>query len=63
MSRLLPHADYTALCRGFRRGHAPDLNMAAHSYPREIAFPKALPMTVTGKVMRPEFPNLAKGKA
>ena len=29
MSRLLPHADHAALCRGFRWEYAPDLNMAA----------------------------------
>ncbi|WP_265499444.1 AMP-binding protein [Paracoccus beibuensis] len=32
---------------------------AAHSYPREIAFLDALPMTVTGKVMRRELRKLA----
>ncbi|RNF34096.1 AMP-binding protein [Paracoccus methylarcula] len=32
---------------------------AAHSYPREIAFLDALPMTVTGKVMRRELRQLA----
>ncbi|MGR3197970.1 MAG: AMP-binding protein [Paracoccus sp. (in: a-proteobacteria)] len=31
---------------------------AAHSYPREIAFLDALPMTVTGKVMRRELRKL-----
>lgn len=33
---------------------------AAHSYPREIAFLDALPMTVTGKVMRRELRALAQ---
>ena len=32
---------------------------AAHSYPREIVFLNALPMTVTGKVMRRELRKLA----
>lgn len=32
---------------------------AAHSYPREVAFLDALPMTVTGKVMRRELRRLA----
>ncbi len=32
---------------------------AAHSYPREITFLEALPMTVTGKVMRRELRALA----
>lgn len=33
---------------------------AAHSYPREIAFLDALPMTVTGKVMRRELRAIAE---
>ena len=32
---------------------------AAHSYPREVVFLTALPMTVTGKVMRRELRKLA----
>jgi acetyl-CoA synthetase len=35
---------------------------AAHSYPREIAFLDALPMTVTGKVMRRELRVLAENE-
>ncbi|WP_232222641.1 AMP-binding protein [Paracoccus sphaerophysae] len=35
---------------------------AAHSYPREITFLDALPMTVTGKVMRRELRRLAEGE-
>ncbi|MBV0892284.1 AMP-binding protein [Paracoccus sp. Z118] len=35
---------------------------AAHSYPREVAFLDALPMTVTGKVMRRELRKLAEGE-
>jgi len=35
---------------------------AAHSYPREVAFLDALPMTVTGKVMRRELRKLAEGQ-
>nr|WP_111301030.1 AMP-binding protein [Paracoccus saliphilus] len=35
---------------------------AAHSYPREIAFLDALPMTVTGKVMRRELRKLAQAE-
>ncbi|AUH35135.1 AMP-dependent synthetase [Paracoccus tegillarcae] len=35
---------------------------AAHSYPREIAFLDALPMTVTGKVMRRELRKLAEAE-
>ncbi|MDM7459288.1 MAG: AMP-binding protein [Paracoccus sp. (in: a-proteobacteria)] len=57
-----------------RPGHAPsdalvaDLqdharrSSAAHSYPREIAFLEALPMTVTGKVMRRELRRLAEAE-
>ncbi len=33
--------------------------LASYSYPREIAFLKALPMTVTGKVIRKELKRLA----
>ncbi len=40
------------------QAHARRLS-AAHSYPREIAFLDALPMTVTGKVMRRELRKLA----
>lgn len=40
------------------QSHAKRLS-AAHSYPREIAFLDALPMTVTGKVMRRELRKLA----
>jgi acetyl-CoA synthetase len=35
---------------------------AAHSYPREIAFLDALPMTVTGKVMRRELRKRAEAE-
>ncbi len=35
---------------------------AAHSYPREVHFLDALPMTVTGKVMRRELRKLAGGR-
>lgn len=54
-----------------RAGHAPSDALAtelqdharrlcaAHSYPREIAFLDALPLTVTGKVMRRELRQLA----
>jgi len=35
---------------------------AAHSYPREVAFLDALPMTVTGKVMRRELRKLAEAE-
>jgi acetyl-CoA synthetase len=47
-----------------REGHAPSAaladeiqgfvrtRLAAHEYPREVAFVDALPMTATGKVMR-----------
>ena len=41
------------------QAHAKRLS-AAHSYPREIAFLDALPMTVTGKVMRRELRKLAE---
>lgn len=41
------------------QNHARNLS-AAHSYPREIAFLDALPMTVTGKVMRRELRKLAE---
>lgn len=34
--------------------------LASYSYPREIAFLDALPMTVTGKVIRKELKSLAK---
>lgn len=40
------------------QSHAKRLG-AAHSYPREIAFLDALPMTVTGKVMRRELRAMA----
>ena len=33
--------------------------LASYSYPREIAFLEALPMTVTGKVIRRELKMLA----
>ncbi|MBU3030709.1 AMP-binding protein [Paracoccus marinaquae] len=41
------------------QAHARRLS-AAHSYPREIGFLDALPMTVTGKVMRRELRKLAE---
>ena len=31
------------------------VRLAAHEYPREIAFVKALPLTATGKIMRKEL--------
>ena len=37
------------------------VHCAAHSYPREVRFLDALPMTVTGKVMRRELRRLAEG--
>src|SRR5690606_26715492 len=40
------------------QSHAKRLS-AAHSYPREIAFLDALPMTMTGNVMRRELRKLA----
>ena len=43
------------------QSHAKRLS-AAHSYPREIAFLEALPMTVTGKVMRRELRKLAEAE-
>ena len=43
------------------QAHARRLS-AAHSYPREIAFLDALPMTVTGKVMRRELRKLAEAE-
>ncbi|MFV0303182.1 MAG: AMP-binding protein, partial [Paracoccus sp. (in: a-proteobacteria)] len=43
------------------QAHAKRLS-AAHSYPREIAFLDALPMTVTGKVMRRELRKLAEAE-
>lgn len=43
------------------QSHAKRLS-AAHSYPREIAFLNALPMTVTGKVMRRELRKLAEAE-
>lgn len=33
--------------------------LAAHEYPREIAFVDALPMTVTGKIIRKELRRMA----
>ena len=36
------------------------VHCAAHSYPREVRFLDALPMTVTGKVMRRELRRLAE---
>ena len=38
------------------------VHCAAYSYPREIAFLDALPMTVTGKVMRRELRKLAEAE-
>ena len=57
-----------------RPGHAPSDELAAalqdharrlsaaHSYPREIAFLDALPLTVTGKVMRRELRAMAEAE-
>jgi acetyl-CoA synthetase len=36
--------------------------LASYSYPREIAFLEALPMTVTGKVIRKELKARAAGE-
>lgn len=36
--------------------------LSGHSYPREIAFLEALPMTVTGKVIRKELKAMAAGE-
>ncbi|MBV7379093.1 AMP-binding protein [Maritimibacter dapengensis] len=36
--------------------------LAGHSYPREIAFLKSLPMTVTGKVIRKDLKAMAAGE-
>jgi acetyl-CoA synthetase len=35
--------------------------LAAHEYPREIAFVDALPMTITGKIIRKELRRMAAG--
>lgn len=43
------------------QAHARRLS-AAHSYPREIGFLDALPMTVTGKVMRRELRKMAEAE-
>ncbi|WP_420567016.1 AMP-binding protein [Thalassovita sp.] len=51
------HAPSDTLARAlqdFAKDH-----VAKHSYPREIAFTDALPMTVTGKVIRKELKRLA----
>ena len=32
--------------------------LAAHEYPREVAFVESLPMTTTGKIMRRELRRL-----
>jgi acetyl-CoA synthetase len=37
--------------------------LAGYSYPREIAFLDALPMTVTGKVIRKDLKRLAAQEA
>jgi len=37
-------------------------SLAAHEYPREIAFLETLPMTVTGKIMRKELRARANGE-
>ncbi|MBP0481928.1 AMP-binding protein [Sagittula salina] len=37
--------------------------LAGHSYPREVAFVEALPMTVTGKVIRRELKRMAAEEA
>ena len=37
--------------------------LAAYSYPREVEFVEALPMTVTGKVIRRELRERAAGEA
>jgi len=34
--------------------------LAAHEYPREVAFVDALPMTTTGKVIRRELRSIAE---
>ncbi len=51
---LKPEVEKTyALCEGLKshvRAH-----LGKHQYPREIAFVDALPMTVTGKIIRKEL--------
>jgi acetyl-CoA synthetase len=37
--------------------------LAAHEYPREVAFVDQLPLTVTGKIMRRELRELASREA
>ncbi|MCP4669506.1 MAG: hypothetical protein GY849_24495, partial [Deltaproteobacteria bacterium] len=34
------------------------VRLAAHEYPREIAFVKELPMTATGKIIRKDLKRL-----
>lgn len=52
-----PSDDLAAELQSYARSRC-----AAHSYPREIAFLHALPMTVTGKVMRRELRKLAEAE-
>jgi len=37
--------------------------LAAHEYPREVAFVDALPMTTTGKIIRRELRERATAEA
>jgi acetyl-CoA synthetase len=39
------------------------IRLAAHEYPREVAFVEALPMTTTGKIIRRELRNWNHGKS
>jgi acetyl-CoA synthetase len=39
------------------------MRLAAHEYPREIAFVSALPMTTTGKIIRRELREQARMEA
>jgi acetyl-CoA synthetase len=47
-------AELAAIIRDFVRSQ-----LAAHEYPREVAFVDQLPLTVTGKIMRRELRELA----
>ena len=55
----VPRTNHLALAAELQ-DHA-RVHCAAHSYPREVVFLDALPMTVTGKVMRRELRKLAAG--
>ncbi len=53
-----PSAELAANIRDFVRSQ-----LAAHEYPREVAFVDQLPLTVTGKIMRRELRELASREA